>query len=345
MASQGAASAPASRAKRPTIRDVATEAGVSKSLVSLVYSGGGVSEERRERVLAAAERLGFRPNLTARSLAAAEGDFTGILVADLHNPVFAEVVDAARAELARTGRSALLTAATTPDAHGEPVVDRRALAVFGDLRPRSILVVGSVPDMGELASIAPRTPVVVASAASGGLQVAATVRSDDGSGMRLVVDHLLAGGHARIAHIGGRGGVVAEQRAAAYAAAMRERGLAAETRVAPSGFSEHAGYAAAMELLADPAPPTAITCLNDQSAVGALAAAADSDVRVAVTGYDNSLLAQLRQVSLTSVDPDNAEIGIRAARQIVEAEAGREIVEPEILIPPSLIERASTRPG
>ncbi len=331
------------RPKRPTIRDVAVAAGVSKSLVSLVYSGGNVSDERRRRVLDAADRLGFRPNLTARSLAAADGGFTGILVADLHNPVFAEIVDAARAELARLGRRALLTSAVIPDDKGTPRLDRQSLAVFGDLRPRSILVVGSVPDLIELAAIVPHVPVVIASGAAEDLTVAATVRSDDVTGMRLAIDHLVARGHRRIAHIGGLGGLVAERRAAAYTEAMASQGLADEARVAPGDFSEHAGFVAAATLLAGGDPPTAIAAVNDLAAVGALAALADAGAyTIAVTGYDNSFVAQLRQVSLTSVDPHNAEIGTRSARLVDEVESGRLDSGAEILVTPTLVARNST---
>ena len=86
--------------KRPTIRDVAAEAGVSKSLVSLVYSSpNSVSEKRKEKILEAAEKLGYAPNFLARSLAADSGTFVAILVADLHNPLFAEIADQVRVRL------------------------------------------------------------------------------------------------------------------------------------------------------------------------------------------------------------------------------------------------------
>lgn len=328
--------------RRATIRDVAAAAGVSKSLVSLVFSGGRVGDERRERVLAAADRLGFRPNYAARSLAATDGGFTGILVSDLHHPALGEIVDAARAELAASGRSALLTAATMPGDGGAAGLDRRTLHVFGDLRPRSILVVGSVPEMGALAEIAPGVPLVVASAVADTTDPVATVRTDDDAGMRLVVDHLVARGHRRIAHVGGRGGIVAARRADAYRNAMAAHGLAAEARVEGSDFTEAAGFAAGRALCADERRPTAVACVNDQAAVGVLAAADDAGARFAVAGYDDSPIARLRQVSLTSVDPHAAEIGRAAARCIVDAEEGRAPVARETLVDPVLVARAST---
>ncbi|MCI9887405.1 LacI family DNA-binding transcriptional regulator [Micrococcales bacterium 31B] len=348
--------------KRPTIRDVAARAGVSKSLVSLHFAGGGVSPERRERIVAAAAELGFRPNLTARTLSAADGGFTAILTADLANSVFAEIVDAARAELARHGSPALLTSAMLPDASGVPTLDEHALAIFGDLRPRSLLVVGSIPDLAALTRLVPRTPLVVASGIGEQVSVAATVRTDDAAGMRLVVDHLVAQGHRRIAHIGGRGGVVATRRESAYRDAMRAHGLEAEIRVAASDFTELGGYAAARTLLfatgassgsgaptpGAPHPPTAIAAVNDLAALGAQAAWADVGPRDstpwAVTGYDDSALAKLRQVDLTSVNPFSAEIGREAARCVVAVEAGESPSPSERLVAPQLVVRGSSSP-
>ncbi|HLS92436.1 MAG TPA: LacI family DNA-binding transcriptional regulator [Microbacterium sp.] len=332
---------PASSRDRPTIRDVAAHAGVSKSLVSLLFSGGSVSAERRERILASARELGYRPNLTARTLSASDGGFTGILVADLHNTVFAEVVDAARAELSHEGRAALLTSALLRDPDGEPRLDERALEIFRDLRPRSVLVVGSIPDLPALVDLIEGTPLVVASAVAEGLAPAATVHSDEQAGMALAVSHLVERGHSRIAHVGGRGGEVAVRRERAYARAMADSGLGDAARVAPSDYTERGGYRAAAALLDQADPPTGVVAVNDMAAIGVLAAAAERGVRLAVTGYDNTALSALRQIDLTSVDPRNAEIGAQAARRIIQAEDGGDDAG-EILVAPRLVARAST---
>jgi DNA-binding LacI/PurR family transcriptional regulator len=333
--------------RRATIRDVAAAAGVSKSLVSLVFANPGtVSDERRQRVLEAAERLDFRPNWLARSLAADSGNFVAILVADLHNPVFAEIVDSARRTLAEAGQVGLMTSALLPDADPKPAPDTRVLDVISDLRPRSLLIVGSVPDLPALHRFAATIPVVVASGITAQLATAATVRSDDAAGVGLVVDHLVSLGHTRIAHAGGRGGLVAVERARGYRDAMRRHGLEREIRVAESDYSEEAGFRAARKLLESDEPPTAITAVNDLAAVGVMAAIADSagpsDASISISGYDNTFLAGIRQISLTSVDPHNVEIGRQAASWLASAELDRASGK-EILIPPSLIARGSTR--
>ncbi|MCC2031544.1 LacI family DNA-binding transcriptional regulator [Microbacterium allomyrinae] len=343
MPSNGANAGP----KRPTIRDVAAAAGVSKSLVSLVFSNpDSVSAVRRERVLAAAATLDFRPNWVARSLAADDGNFIGILVADLHNPVLAEVVDAARLELARAGRFSLMTSAVLPSDGGVAQLDTRILAAFGDLRPSSVLLVGSVPEMASLSQLAYQLPIVVASAIAEDLPLARSVRSNEMLGMALVVDHLVEQGHSRIAHIGGLGGPVSTKRAEAYRAAMKAHGLDAEVRVESADFSEASGYTAARNLLTRPGQkPTAITAVNDLAALGALAAADDLRLSVpedlALTGYDNTFLAAFHRISLTSIDPHNREIGATAVKFLLNADRADEESQ---LIEPRLVVRRSSRP-
>lgn len=325
--------------RRPTIRDVAAAAGVSKSLVSLVFAApSSVSDVRRERVLAAAEALGFRPNQAARSLAATHGGFVGVLVADLHNPVFADLVDAARTVFAEEGVVTLVTTVSPGPAAQQTDPDRLGLDLFGDLRPTGLLIAGSVPDMSRLRNLATGRPVVVASAIAPELPEARTVRGDDRRGVELLVRHLAGLGHRDIAHVGGAGGAIARLRAEAYRTAMVEQGLGEFVRVASSDYSEPGGRAAAGELLGQRTPPTAILAVNDLAGIGALAAVQAAAAPVAVTGYDATFLAALDQIDLTTVDPDSAAIGREAARLLL-AEDG----PAEVLIPPRLIPRSSSR--
>lgn len=333
-------------AKRPTIREVASRAGVSKSLVSLVYSSpGSVSPERTGRVLAAAAELGFEPNVVARSLAGTGGDFIAILVADLHNPVFADIVDAARAELARQGRASVMTSAMLLRPEHPAELDDRLLALFRDLRPRGILVVGSIANMSSIVGLGEQAQLVVASAIASDSHTIPTVRGDDVAGMRLIVDHLVSLGHHNIAHVGGDGGPVAEGRARAYEQAMTAHGLQRFIRVEPATYSEDSGHGAAERLLRL-ASPTAITAVNDLAAMGVLAAVTGNAERtgglVSVTGYDNTFVSALRHVSLTTVDPGNEEIGTRAAALFSSAEP---TTGAEHLVAPRLRVRHSSTPA
>ena len=340
--------------RRPTIRDVAERAGVSKSLVSLVMRGEPlVREDKRQRVQRAADELGYRPNWAARSLSSVRSGAVGVLVADLRNPWSMDIVEAVGEVLQEAGLTTLLTSAVLPSSTGgRPQLDVGVIGALRDLRVDGLLVVGSVPDPARLAEVVGEGPMVVVGARVDGLTSADVVRSDDTAGMQLVVDHLVERGHRQIAHLGGAGGTVAEERAAGYRAAMTRHGLADEIVVAACDFSEDGGYAAAAALL-DGGPRgrrqvTALAAVNDLAAVGAMSAAADAEVDLpvglAVTGYDDTFLAEIRQISLTSVNPDSAGIGGLAARCLLERITVPDRPGFEHLVPPRLVIRASSSP-
>jgi DNA-binding LacI/PurR family transcriptional regulator len=127
---------------------------------------------------------------------------------------------------------------------------------------------------------------------------------------------------------------------------MSRHGLAGEIAVQACDFSEDGGYAAAAALLGGGRPVTALAAVNDLAAVGAMSAAADAGVDLpdglAVTGYDDTFLAELRQISLTSVNPDSAGIGELAARCLLKRNADPERPAVEQLVAPRLVARASS---
>ncbi|MHA3685106.1 LacI family DNA-binding transcriptional regulator [Leucobacter sp. HY1908] len=359
--------APRSAPQRPpTIRDVAREADVSKSLVSLVFNGGeNVSEERRLRVLHAAERLGYRPNLVAQSLSAGKRDFVAILVSNLHNPLFAEIVGAARAQLADAGRRTMIVSAQVDDGDGAAMLDQDNIAMLRDLRPSGLITVGTIPGFAELTDFAATIPTVVASAIDATPDVLATVRSDDNAGVDLVVAHLAHQGVTRIALVGGRGGTVSASRAAAFTASIERRGLAADSWVETADFTEAGAHRAVERMLADGRLPEAIIAVNDLAAIGAITALEAAGIAVPggcrVAGYDDTTLAAIPRISLTSVDPGNRRIGRDAATALLTAlteldgpaahSAPDQAVPPnphrglEVLIEPRLVVRGSTTAG
>jgi DNA-binding LacI/PurR family transcriptional regulator len=252
--------------------------------------------------------------------------------------------------LREAGLDTLLTSGVMPGPRaGERArLDLGAVEALRSLKVEGLVVVGSLPDHSGLAAAVGDVPVVVAGAGRQGLVGADVVRSDDAAGAGLVVDHLVARGHERIAHLGGAGGEVADERAAGYRAAMARHGLADRCRVESCDFTAEAGFAGAVRLLdADgSARPTAVTVVNDLAAVGALAGALEAGVTVpaklAVTGYDDTFFSAIPQVSLTTVNPDNATIGATAAERLLER-VGRPDAEPGTeLVPPRLVVRAST---
>jgi DNA-binding LacI/PurR family transcriptional regulator len=341
----------AGSAKRPTIVDVARAAGVSKSLVSLVMQGSPlVRDEKRARVMAAAQELGYRMNSAARSLSVQRSGTVGVLVSDLRNPALIDIVDLASEQLQTAGLSPLLTTGLLPTSRRTqaPHLDVVSVGRLKDLRVEGVLVVGSVPDRAAFAELLGDLPVVTASAQAEGLPGDA-VRTDDVTGMRLVVDHLVERGHRRIAHLGGRGGAVAADRLSGYVDAMQAHGLEENCVIADADFTEAAGYRGAGELLGNAEPtagPTALVAVNDLAAIGAMSAAFDRGLAVptnlAVTGYDNSFIAAIRHVSLTSVNPNTDGIASLAVRRLVERIGGDTSAPADHLLPPTLVVRGSS---
>jgi DNA-binding LacI/PurR family transcriptional regulator len=336
--------------KRPTIRDVASLAGVSKSLVSLVYlSPEAVSEVRKTRVLDAAKKLGFWPNFLARSLAADSGTFVGILVADLHNPLFVEIVDYVRAAIEAAGEYAFMTSAMVPDFLGHQIFDRRTVSALIDLRPKSVLVVGSIQEIRELNALPDSVPIIVASAIPEGIGRASSVRANDEKGMQLIIEHLVDNDHSRIAYISVESGLVAASRRAAYTKSMLAKNIGKYIQIEEiANDGEDLGYEAAKRLLASKNPPTAITGFNDLIAIGAQQAVSEfmevGGKFVAVVGYDNTFLAGLKQISLTSVDPGNREIGIKAAELLISESKSHPKRGVTFLLEPKLVIRKSSVP-
>ena len=324
----------------PTIIDVATRAGVSKSLVSMVMRDDpGVSDTRRAAVLAAAAELGYRPNRAAAILAGTRTRTIGVVVDDFRNPWYVPMLDGVREALAPHGLR-LTLADTRANAHldSSPFDDLVSLRVDG-----VVLAAEGFPDLVVPAD----TPVVVAGERTevpGGLDV---VASDEAAGGRLAADHLIGLGHRRIVHVTGSGGPAAVRRAATVAR-MAESGI--EPLVVGAGpTSEQTGYQATRRALEERPDLTAVFAANDVMAMGAIAAVLEAGLRVpedvSVVGNDETPLAASPLLRLTTVDPHNDEVGRLAAARLVELIGAAERPEPtRALVPPSLVVRSTTAP-
>ncbi|MFB7495535.1 LacI family DNA-binding transcriptional regulator [Streptomyces sp. NPDC056161] len=301
----------------PTIRDVAERAKVSKSLVSLVLRGSGqVRPEKREAVLRAVRELGYRPNAAARSLSEQRSRTVGVLLNDLRNPWFVDLLDGLNSLLHAGGLHMLLA-----DARLSRRTGGRLTGPFLDLGVDGLVVVGTLPDPTVLDAVAEHLPVVVAGAREPAPPGVDLVAGDDEAGARLATEHLVRLGHRRIAHIAGYG-AVGDLRRRSFEATMRAHGLADGALVAAGDMTEEGGYRTAVRLLSRPDRPTAVFAVNDITSVGVLSAAAELGLGVpadlSVTGYDNTSIARLRHVWLTTVDTAPHEVGHRAARFLLD---------------------------
>ncbi|MEU0894406.1 LacI family DNA-binding transcriptional regulator [Streptomyces massasporeus] len=330
--------------RAPTIRDVAERAGVSKSLVSLVLRGSDqVRPEKRDAVLRAARELGYRPNAAARSLSEQRTRTVGVLLNDLRNPWFVDLLDGLNSLLHANGLHMLLADARLNRRTGQDPADPLL-----DLRVDGLVVVGTLPDPAALGAVAERIPVVLAGSREPAPPGVDVVAGDDERGALLVAEHLIGLGHRRIAHIAGYG-AVGELRRRSFEATMRRHGLADEVMVEPSDMTEEGGYRTTVRLLSRPDRPTAVFAVNDIAAIGVLSAAEELGLRVprdlSVVGYDNTSIARLRHVWLTTVDNSSHEVGRRAAQCLLErfeAAGGAGRVQ---LATPTLEIRGSTAPA
>ncbi|MFI9603994.1 LacI family DNA-binding transcriptional regulator [Streptomyces sp. NPDC052043] len=301
----------------PTIRDVAARAGVSKSLVSLVLRGSGsVRPEKRRAVLAAVEELGYRPNAAARSLSERRTRTVGVLLNDLRNPWFVELLDGLNSRLYDRGLHMLLA-----DGHLNRRLGEDLTRTFTELRVDGLVAVGTLWDPRALRVAAGRVPTVVAGTREPDLPRVDVVAGDDEQGARLATEHLIALGHRHIAHIAGRG-AVGELRRRGFEATMRLHGLAGTAVVEQGDLTEEGGYRATVRLLSRARRPTAVFAVNDMACVGALSAAEESGLRVprdlSLAGYDNTYLSRLRHLWLTTVDNAGHDVGRRAAQRLLD---------------------------
>lgn len=327
---------------RPTMEDVAARAGVSRALVSLVMNNSPkVSDTRRSAVLRAADELGYQPHVMARSLASRTSTVLGVMVNDLRNAFFADVVEGLDAAAQAAGFDLILNTGGR-----SPARESNALRSLLSFRPAGIILLSPVVPASAIEAAAEQCPVVLVSRTSRAPKVD-TVNDDGEAGSALAVDHLVSLGHQRIAHLDGGGAAGAASRRRGFQAAMRRHGL--EPIVVRSEHTDTAGEKAVRELL-DTYPraelPTALVSGNDFNAVGAISALEEAGLRVpedvSVVGYDNTSLAALRHLSLTTVDQPRTEMGRLAFEALAERVRGERSEPVRHLLHPSLVVRSTT---
>ncbi len=324
--------------RTPTLEDVAARAQVSRALVSIVMRNApGASAATRERVLAIADELGYRPDTRARLLANKRTRLLGVTLS-LNNPFHTDVADGIYAAADELGYQVVLSAVTSSR---DP---RAAVDTLLSYRCEALLLVGSLVGRAALSTLAERQPVVVVGQPTP-LPGVDVVRGSDREGIGQAVDHLADLGHRRIAYVDGGRAPAAAARRSGYRAAMRRRGLAAHVHAIAGGEREDDGAQVARDLAADELPDALIT-YNDRSAVGVLDVLARRGIEVpgeiSVVGYDDSQIARLSYLQLTTVSQDIGVLSRLAVQRAVDRLEGNTVDGTDIVVTPHLVVRGTT---
>lgn len=324
-----------------TMQDIATELGVSRALVSMAFRNvAGVNEQTRERILAAADRLGYRVNRVASQLASKASDTFGVFLLDLRQDVYADMFDGIRA-VADARQRHLVLAVGSID--GER--DAEALDNLLQSRVDVVIATGLLLEDDAVRAFTEHVPLVSVARQIDGVD---SVHSDNLAGATAATEHLISLGHRRIAFLANpqTSGYFDRQRG--YLAAMEAAGL--EPFVVASHYSRTRAAADIAPALALPAAerPTAVFAHNDQAALGVIDAMAAQGLRtpddISVVGYDNTPVSRAPGMQLTTVDIHGEELGRLAAETALRRLADPEAPAAVVASTPTLIVRATTAP-
>ncbi len=344
--------------KRPTQADVARLAGVSRVTVSHVVNSqdGGrvlISEETRRRVLEAVGELGYVPDARAQALRSGSTKTIGLIIPDIHNPHFWEIVDGVEQEASAAGYHILLSGISPKDRYAEDI--------FNDLSRRRIDGLVMVPSFIYQSEEAKKTlaylltrrlPVVGMMADHGDVRYNIDrVTSDYHDATREAMTHLLSLQHRRIGFIFGIDvPELGNDRLFAYRDSLQAAGLPEDPAlIVGCGPTIEDGYHAARQLLELPSRPTALLAINDLLAIGALRAIKDFGLNVpedvSLFGYDDIPMAKYLVPRLSTASKNGEKMGREAIRLLLARLQDPDRPRQEIRLPARLILRESTGPA
>ncbi|MFT0847597.1 LacI family DNA-binding transcriptional regulator [Actinomycetaceae bacterium L2_0104] len=327
---------------RPTMRDVAREAGVSQSLVSIVFRGTtGASEATREKVLEAADRLGYVRNESARALRANAPDTIGVSF-QTRQPFHHELLDGLYAATAGTGHQLVLSAVSQSRTEAD------AIETLLSYRSGALILLGCRLEEEELARLARTMPIVTVAQRSTAPGVDWVV-SDDEAGMALAVAHLKELGHTRIRYLSCSDAAGGQDRLAAFQHAVELHGLASTAYATSDGGKDEASGAGVAEaILQSEDFPTAIIAFNDRCALGLIDVFIRNGVSIpediSIVGFDDSEIASRPGINMTSVHQSPSDLAHFAAERAIHRLASASIpsVARGTVLPTSLTIRETT---
>ena len=327
-----------------TVYDVANASGFSIASVSRALNGQpGVSEATAERIREIAEGLGYQPNDVARSLVAKSTQTIALLLPDITNPFFPELVKGVQSVADREGQVLLLS-----DRADLGTKLAKDMAVLRRKQVDGVIVVAGTLGAETNDSLFHGIPTVFLDRHVEAFRVP-SVGVDHEAGAYQATSHLIQLGHRRIAHIAGPADVaVSRQRLAGWTRACREAGIDVDPSMIVRGdFLEEGGHSAGAALLESGVEFTAVFAANDLSAVGFLALCAQRGISVpndvSVIGFDGIHLSRYTTPTLTTVAQPILDLGVRAGELLLELIRTGETEATDVLLPTTLSLGGSTR--
>jgi DNA-binding LacI/PurR family transcriptional regulator len=291
-------------------------------------------------VLEAAARLGYRPDRAASALASRHSRLIGVVM-DVSNSFHAQLVEDIHEAAERHGYDLVLSTVTRSRD------ETRAVETLLDSRCEALLLLGGEAPVEQLADLGRQLPVVVIGRPVPPVGVD-VVRAADDEGVAQAVEHLAGLGHQAITYVDGGHGRMAALRRDGYQRAMRRHHLVDHVQVIRGGNTESAGAGAAHTVLHTEPRPTAVLTFNDRCAMGLIDTLVRAGVGiphdVSVVGYDDSPVARLAHIDLTTVSQNTPELTEHAVTAVLERLDDGRLDHREVVLPPHLVVRGTTGP-
>lgn len=332
--------------KEVTIYDIAERAEVSTATVSRVIAGNyPVSKKTREKVLKVIEQYDFHPNALARSLSSNKANVIGFITPDIRNPFFSQIFLEVEKHAHKVGYSVMLC-----NSENNRDLESKYIRMLLEHRTEAIVLLGGLindinPEserVSELNQIAKKTKLVMINGKIKGIDCF-SIRTDEGKGIELVLDHLIEQGHTKIGLVGGFKSITTTAaKLKSFKSTLEKRGLVFNSDwVISSNFDIESGQEALKKLVEKNEDlPTALIGINDMVAIGMLKENFKTNLPpFTIVGYDNTQLSIASNPELTTVGHPYEEIG----EKVIDVIVGNEIVSTdEIILEPKLIIREST---
>jgi len=328
------------------LEEVARRAKVSTATVSRVLNDvGQVKTSTRARVLKAAEELRYHPNLHARNLAGGKNRTIGMIVSNMENPFFVDIYKAAEQDARGKGYEVVLA---NTDYNPEYLV--RHIRLMIGRRVSGLALVISEMDPSLIQELSEGSIPVVFYDVGTPKHNISNIAVNYGKGIERIVNYLHELGHRRMAFISHHpnlGPLSVRERA--FRETVAKNSPSIKWRIAVSADGLDGGREATREILASGFDPTAIICVNDLMALGALHEIREAGLRVpqdvSVTGFDNLRLAEVCSPSLTTLDIQRERIGHLMFQALTETSPSPEACRRRIVLDPEFVLRGSTGPA